>query len=193
MPTKILPRVVTFCFLFFISSGSQAAQVFIDFNGYYAADSFKLVETSNESKMLMDFAFGFALDRNAQYQIGWNYSMMGATSPVTGGSDTYSSTEMGPKFSYYFSKHRTWGASLTYNLIVNGSYTPQGGSARKWRGSSLRFDIGYAIPIDEFFRLGLRMVYNSTSFNEEVDEPTLTSVSFNRSFIYPALHMSYLF
>src|SRR5690606_32408760 len=115
------------------------------------------------TKTFMDFALGFSVDKRDQFQIGWRYSIF--TTSESGSSTTsYSSTEMGPKFTYYFDKKRAWGASFVYNLIVNANYKPNGGTTQKWRGSSFKLDFGYGIPVSENLRLGLHLVYNMTTF-----------------------------
>ena len=173
---------------------SYAANFFVDFNSFYFSDAFKRNETATDTRTFLDFAVGFGVDKYSRFQVGWNYSLISASSPSgAGGSDTYSSAEMGPKFSYYFDKERNWGASLTYNLITNAKFSPAGGSGQNWRGTNLRFDVGYGLAFSEAFRLGLRLVYSMTSFREEIDEPTLNRISFARTLIYPAIHMSYLF
>lgn len=176
----------------------RAANVFVDFNGFYSSDAFKQTQTATDTRTYLDFAVGFGVDKQARFQVGWNYSLISVSSPsssgTAGASDAYASSEMGPKFSYYFDKQRNWGASLTYNLITNASFTRGGGgSAQTWRGSNFRFDVGYGFAFSEEFRLGLRLVYTMTTFKEEIDEPTLTAISYARTLIYPALHMSYLF
>lgn len=177
--------------LFLLPSVTQAADFFFETNGFYISDGSKFSSTATETKMLLDFALGFGIDKRSQWQVGWNYSMH---STSTSGDDTvsYSSTEMGPKINYYLDRNRSWGISFAYNLIVNGSYEASG-TTHEWRGTSMRADFGYGGQISEQLRLGLRLVYNIASFNEEVDDTTLTNISYTRTLMYPAIHLSYLF
>ena len=189
---KIL-RALVLCVLALFSASGFAAQFFLESNAFYYSDGVKVSETTTQTKMLMDFALGFTVDKKNRWQIGWNYSLH--SSSTTGGSEeTYSSNEMGPKFGYYFDKNRRWGTSFAYNLIVNGTYKASAAAAEQTlRGTSMRFDIGYGTEVTESFRMGARLVYNLATYAEEIDNTTLTKVSYSRTFIYPALHLSYLF
>lgn len=185
---KILIGVLlSFC------TSTHAAQLFLETNAFYYSDGLKVGSTTTDTTMLLDFALGFTLDKRGQWVMGWNYSMH--TASTSGGStEDYSSTEMGPKVLYFFDKDRSWSSSFTYNLIVDGSYKASASAATQTlRGSSMRFDVGYGAPITESLRLGGKIIYNASSFNEEIDTTTLTQVSYSRTFIYPALHLSYMF
>lgn len=170
-----------------------AAQLFVEGNGFYFSDALKVGTTTTDTTMLLDFAAGFTLDKKARWVVGWNYSLhSGSTSG--GSTETYSSNEMGPKVIYFYDKNRTWSSSFTYNLIVTGSYKASASAAsQNLRGSSMRFDIGYGAPVSEDLRLGVKLIYNMSTFNEEVDSTTLTKVSYSRTYMYPAFHISYLF
>ncbi len=179
--------------LILTSLESAAAQFFLESNGFYYSDGVKVSETTTQTKMLLDFALGFTVDKKNRWQIGWNYSMH--SSNTTGGSEeSYSSSEMGPKFGYFFDKNRNWGTSFAYNLIVTGTYkVGAGGADQNLRGTSMRFDVGYGNDVTESLRMGARLVYNLATYAEEIDDTTLTKVSYSRNFIYPAFHISYLF
>lgn len=187
-----LIKLLFFFYLFLASQTVHAVTMFFDSNLFYISDSSKITTTDTETKMFMDFGLGFSIDKRSQMQVGWNYSIF-STSTSGASTTSYSSTEMGPKFVYYFNRDRTWALGLVYNLIVNADFKPNGGDTQKWRGSSMKVDLGYSLPVSESTRLGLHLVYNSTSFNEQVTDTTLDQISYNRTFIYPAIHLGFLF
>ncbi|MCB0412273.1 MAG: hypothetical protein KDD22_07085, partial [Bdellovibrionales bacterium] len=126
---------MVFVGLALFSANSNAASLFVDLNAFYMSDAAQTTSTTSETKTFFDAAIGFGVNKTSQWQVGWNYSSYGASTTDT----TYTSSEMGPKFGYYFDKDRNWGASFSYNMIVTGTNT-ESGTTSNWRGTSMKFD-----------------------------------------------------
>ncbi len=165
---------------------------FMELNAFYFSDAATVSTTSTRTEMLFDGCLGFDIDKTGMYQVGWNYSSHSVSDASTT-TTTYTSAQMGPKFVFYFNKERTWALAGAYNLITTATYSTGGSTAEKWRGTSMNIEFGYGLPLSEAMRLGLRLIYSAASYTEVVTTSSLTTVSYARTLIYPAIHMSFHF
>jgi hypothetical protein len=172
----------------------SASLLFFDTNLYYASDSLKTTATDSNSKMLYDICFGFGVSKNNKFQVGWNYTGHSFTDTVASVATTYTSTQMGPRFIYYFDKDRNWRSSLAYNLSTSATYTAGSNPAEKWKGTGISLDFGYQMKLSDSFAFGIRLSYTTSTFTESlVNNTTYSTISYNRSFMYPSVATTYEF
>jgi hypothetical protein len=177
---------------------SPKAHAFItDLNFFYYSDSFKIASATTQSRIFGDLAIGVDLDKKGRFYVAWNIGYVSAadTDAATSTNTTFSVLEMGPKLGYFLDKDKIWSLALTYNynLLVIGTYS-NGGTAETWRGSSIKFELGYTPQVSESFWVGVKLIYHSQSFNEKiVGSSDYTQVAYTRAMIYPALNLSWRF
>lgn len=123
--------------------------------------------------------------------LGWNYASSNLTENP-GTETSLSVTDMGPKLLMFLNKEHNWLIGFTYNLITKANYD-SGVSTLELRGSSIKIDAGYMTAFTSSFYLGARINYYKPSFNEEIQNTTLTAASDSRTVIYPSFSLVYRF
>ncbi len=188
----MLNLVKIFTFLFFIVLTAQA-QAYLELNAFYNSDNFKNEKTNSNTVMLYDASIGFAIDKKGMYSVGWNYSGNTASTNDGTNSKSYSSTQMGPRFIFFFDKAKMFNLGLTYNISTKASYN-DGTDTFNWKGTAMKADFGVNFPIGETSFFGLRLNYSTASYNEQLKgSADYKTVSYNRNFIYPSLSMFFGF
>ncbi len=169
------------------------SQAYVELNTFYFSEALSNGSSQTMSRMFIEGTLGFAIDRKGVYLVGWNYSMF-TTSDVATATTAYSSTQMGPRFVMMIDKHRQWSVGLGYNLVTSATYTDGGGTSEKWKGSALKFDIGYSFELSEATMLGLRLNYSSASFIEKLaSETDYSVVSYTKTHMYPSCYFIWFF
>lgn len=172
----------------------SAHALFIEANGFYFSDA--LVQSSNSTtgRTFFDGAIGFNIDKKGYYQAGWAYDSYATTDATGTTTTTFAATAMGPKFSFFLGKARGIFLGLTYGISTNATYTPNGGSAEKWQGTSYKIETGYLFRDEDSFFYGLRVNYVSANFTQKVvGTATYSTVSYSRTFIYPSITFGFDF
>lgn len=181
----------SFIFLSLVSLSSKAS-AYLELNGFYNTDNFKHSSTNNNSQMLYDVSIGFAVDKKSYYNIGWNYTGHSTTKATTT-TESYASTQMGPRFLFFFDKAKMFSLGFAYNLSTKGTFN-NGTTTSTWKGTGMKADFGVNFPIGETSLIGFRLNYSSTSYNEQLQNTTTYSVvSYNRTFMYPSICMYFGF
>lgn len=169
------------------------ARAYIEFNAFYLSDSLTTSSTTSSSKMFIEGAIGFAIDRKGSYLVGWNYSLYNTSDSGTT-TDTYSSTQMGPRFVFMLDKARNWGLGLGYYLVTTATFDSGGSGEQKWKGTAFKVDIGYTLDLNEAVKFGIRMNYSAASYNEQlVGDTDYSKVTHSRSHIFPSLYTMIVF
>lgn len=169
------------------------AQAFVELNTFYFSDAMSAAATTSSNRMNIEAALGFAVDNKNRYLVGWGYNMMTSTDASTT-TATYSSTQMGPRFIVGIDKNNEWTVGLAYYLVTNASYDSGGGSSVTWKGTALKFDLGYSFKLSDSFMLGIRGNYSSASYTEQlVGSTTYSAVGYSRTSMYPSLYTIYYF
>ncbi|HVK61451.1 MAG TPA: hypothetical protein VM432_07870 [Bdellovibrionales bacterium] len=166
----------------------------VELNTFYTSESLSMGSNSTNSRMFIEGAIGFSIDKKSTYLVGWNYSMM--TTSDAKGSDTtsYSSTQMGPRFLWFMTKDKSWSLGLGYYLVTTATFSTNGGESVKWRGTALKADVGYNFPVSENLYLGIRLNYSSATYSEKIEgETELENVSYAKTAMYPSLYAVYVF
>lgn len=174
--------------------GACPARAFVlDINAFYYSDSFKQSTQETQTRIFGDVMLGLAIDKKGLWVVGWNVGYVSATDQGAT-TDTYTVTEMGPKFGLFLDKERVYGLWATYNLTVSGTYSPGGGTAETWRGTSLKVELGVTPALDTEMFAGVKLIYHSETFNESlIGSTNYSQVAYNRAFIYPSLNFSMRF
>ena len=142
--------------------------------------------------MLYDAAIGFSIDRKSYYNVGWNYTGH-VTTKVTTTTETYTSTQMGPRFLLFFDKKKIFSTGFSYNLLANATFN-NGTTTYTWKGTGIKADFGLNLPMGQIGLVGIRINYSSTSYNQQLQNATTFSViAYNRTFIYPSISMFFEF
>lgn len=179
-----------FCALFFTA---RSAQAYIELNAFYLSDSLATTSTTASTKMFVEGSVGFAIDRKGSYLVGWNYSLY-STSDSGSSTDTYSSTQMGPRFLFMLDKEHHWSLGLGYYLVTTASFNLGGSGEQQWKGSAFKVDAGYSMDLTETVKMGLRLNYSSATYSEQlVGDTDYSKVSYSRSHIFPSVYTMIVF
>lgn len=163
-----------------------------DLNVFYFSDGLAAASTSSVTRTIWDFALLLNLTKKGDIVAGWSYGSV-STSDAATTTTTYTSSEMGPKFGYYFDKHLSWVLFLTYNLNTKINYN-NGTTIEEWRGSSLKAELGYLPHVTDEFAAGIKLVYYKPTIAEAIPSSNvLSKVSYSRTLIYPSISFTYFF
>jgi hypothetical protein len=178
--------------LIFSATPALAAGFAADVDVFYFTDSFSTGSgsASTYGRTMWDLAPLIAIDKKAQWMIGWNYDSMSFTDTPSGTTTTLTVTDMGPKIAYYFNKSRSWEIAFTYDLITKGNYA-SGGTTAELRGTAIKGELGYLPEMWEGIFIGAKLNYYKPSFNEQVVSTTLTKVTDGRTTIYPTFSVTF--
>lgn len=169
----------------------KAFSAVFDLNLFYDSRTLTTSSAETGTKMFIEGAAMFEVLRKPHLVVGWAYGMFSTTDATTS-TTTISTSDMGPRFGWFFDKQDFWSLFLTYNLLASASYAPGGGTAETWRGTSLKAEVGWAPEVSENLYIGIRLNYYSATYTESLEgSSNYEAVSYPRSFIYPSLSISY--
>lgn len=168
---------------------------YVEFNGFYTSEGLTVTGgNSADSRTYFEGALGFSIDKASRYLVGWGYaSFSNSDQAPGGGTTTYTSTQMGPRFVYNIDKQKHWSAAFAYYIVSNANYTKANSSAEEWKGTALKFDLGYNFEISTQFMFGLRMNYSSASYTDKYVGSSWTETSMTKTSIYPSVYSIYYF
>lgn len=187
-------RVLLFVFFLLIQiSKLESANAFAELNLFYTSEASSTGSTVNRGRTFIEGTLGFRVDKAGQYLVGWGFASHSIADTATS-SETYSSTQMGPRFLWMIDKSKNWSVGLAYYIVTTGSYSGGGGSSETWKGTALHADLGYNLPLDDNLLFSVRYNYSAATYSERlVDSTTYSAVSYNKTFIYPSLAVLYVF
>jgi len=179
-------RLLFFVLAALSSAPALAASFAADVDLFYFSDNFSVGSGSANtySRLMWDIAPMIAVDKKAQFLIGWNYDSMAFTDSPGGAATTLTVTDMGPKLAYFINKDRTWEVAFTYDLITKANYT-SGSTTAELRGTAMKAEFGYLPQMWEGIYVGAKLNYYKPTFSEQVVSTTLTKVTDGRTTIYP--------
>ena len=184
-------RLILFVSLISISQVASAA-FYMQYSLNYESDTDSgEAQEFSYNKMNNSIFFGATLDNTKTFIIGQNLTSWNKTQKK-GSSDTESSlnlTEFGPKVLYYFTKYRTWFASVTYNFYVKGTIDTSGTEVEA-SGTSIAASLGYHYKITTRLALGASLRYHQTTIANQVEDSTSSDVSKTYTSIYPMFELS---
>jgi hypothetical protein len=195
MMKRQLVRAASVIALFFCIAWAPKAHGFLEFNTFYSNESLGLVgSTDTNNRLFWEVCLGFGIDKKSDYNVGWDYSSYSTSDSVDSVTTTYASTQMGPRFIVYFDKEHQWSLGLGYYLVTTGAYTSGSAPSETWKGTALKFDIGYNFPVTTSFFLGVRMNYSSASYASTlVGASTYSTDAHTKSIIYPSVYGIWMF
>ncbi|MGE3974735.1 MAG: hypothetical protein AB7F59_09435 [Bdellovibrionales bacterium] len=175
---------------------SSSGSILVDFNGFYFSDAATISSTNSAStRMFYDASLMVRITKKGELYMGWNYG--GYDTTVTTGSDTetYASSQMGPRFLWFMNKGRNWSLAAAYNLVTTAAYKAgSAGTALKWRGTAIKADIGYVSWLNDTFAIGGKVNYNSASYIESSEDGnTYIQATNTRVHIYPSIYLGFQF
>lgn len=187
-------KLLVFCLLvsaFATSLSPRANALMLDSNLFYLSDSLDITDQTF-SRHGFDLSLAMGLDQDAMLNLGVNVSAMGTMDEASGTEVKWSTFDYGVKFIAFLDRVKTWGLGLAYNLKAEGNWK-SGATELDWRGSSVKFDIGYNPLVFNGFYFGVRLSYYVALYNEESTNggSSYSSKDVQRSFVYPSIYLSY--
>lgn len=187
MKRSFLKLIVALALLLLFATVEAFA--YAELNVFYNGETFNPGTATTSTKTFAEVSVGFSIDNGSRYLVGWSYGLF---SSIT--TDTYSCTQMGPRFIWSITKSKSVSLGLGYNLVTKASYTPNGGTAQEWTGTAIKVDLGYNFPVSESFYIGFRLNYSSATFSSKlVNSTTYSTVSNTAVYTYPSIYSIYLF
>ncbi len=172
----------------------MATLIYFDTNLYYTSEGLTTAAATTSTRTMYDIGVGFSVGKSNQFQVGWNYTGHATSDSTAGVATTYTSTQMGPRFVFYFDKGLRWRTSFAYNLSTSANYTAGAAAAEKWKGTGLGADFGYQFEVNQAFSIGARLNYSTATYNESlVNGTTYSTVSYVKTFMYPSVGLNFLF
>lgn len=169
---------------------SRPAHAFLELNAFYFADTLNTGTASTSTRMFVETALGFMIDKNGRYYAGWAYAMHNASDSPSGTAVTYTSSEMGPRFILMLDKGKEWSVGLGYYLVTKAVYSA--GTSQNWSGTALKVDFGYNFNVNESFQLGVRMNYSAATYSSTLVGTAYSTSSNSRTYIYPSLYAMWI-
>ncbi len=177
--------------LFFISTSSQAAFVIETMSGYSSSTN-KTATTTTVSDVHNHFFVGASLGQKQRAYIGQNISLI-SQSIKTATENKFSTTELGPKFTYYFSDENVFYVSFAWNPYAKGTRTTAG-IAEDISGWSYMATYGAALKISNSFHLGVSLNYHALNVTEKVNASNVTSkITDSYTSLMPMITLSFRF
>ena len=172
----------------------SARAIVLDLNAFYYSDAFKTAATATSTRIFGDLALGLNIDKKGDWVLAWNVGYVSATDQSDSDTDTYTVTEMGPKFGFFFDKEHFWSLWVTYNMNVTGTVKLGADPTQTWRGTSIKAELGITPSIGQDLYAGIKLIYHSETFVESLEGSTNYEViAYTRAFIYPSLNFSFRF
>ncbi len=169
-------------------AGTAQSAVF-DLNLFYDSGALTTASAANDNKMFIEGAAMFDVMKNPRLVVGWSYGMFSTTDAD---SNAISTSDMGPRLGWFIDRTQWWSLFLTYNLLASAAYSPSGGTAQTWRGTSLKFDVGWSPEVSDNLFIGIRLNYYAATYSESLEgSSNYETISYTRSFIYPSFSLSY--
>ncbi len=166
------------------------SEAILGLNTFYLSEQTTAAATTTATKTIWVFDALFSPAGAKRFFMGWN--IMGvSTSDAATTTTTFTSSDMGPKFLWYFTKSGNWSLALSYNLLVTAKYNA--GTDETWTGSSLLVELGYMPDITENFSAGVKLNYYSGSYSKQIISTTTTDVSYKKTLIMPSVGFVYHF
>lgn len=172
---------------------AKNADAYFELNSFYTSETMNTGSTETKSRMFIEACLGFAIDKDSRYMLGWNYGVFNTTNTATT-TTTYSSTQMGPRFTWFFNKSKSWSLGVAYNIVTTANYDSGTGSSAKWTGTAIKADLGYNFALTESWLLGVRLNYSSATYvSQLVGSTTYSTTSNTALFMYPSIYTVVLF
>ncbi len=154
------------------------------------SDNFTTATAATKSETFWQTHLLFTPGTAKRVFLGWSLSGL-STSDATSSTETFSTSDMGPKVLFVLDKNQTWTLGIAYNLVATASYS-SGSTSEKWKGTSLHADLSVMPEISEGLYAGFKLNYYSMTYTQATVGTTTSDVSYSRSQIFPTLAIRWL-
>ncbi len=171
--------------LFLISLGSKSMAAYIDLNYFSFTDQFTNASVNSYTRSIYDLTIGFEATNNKQIVLGLNSGSAQIKNKEGSSETSFTTSDLGLKFIYFWNKNRTWSTSLIYYFTSTAKYNDGTGTEVSYRGTGIKFDFGYNFWLSDAIALAAKIHFYNPSFKESVTNNIITDVSYKRTIIYP--------
>ena len=163
----------------------------LDTNTYMVSDGFDETNSSY-SRFAGDISIGMRLVEDNMWSIAANLSSLNTSDQESGNTQRWSTFDYGLKVIGYLNRIKTWGFGFAYNLAANGEYS-DATQSKKWRGTSVKMDVGYTPLVFHKVYFGVRLNYYLAQYTEESTDggSTYLNQKVGRNLLYPSIFLSF--
>jgi hypothetical protein len=180
---------ILFILLFLVVFEAHAKFEVSTSSGYASGSDGK---TNNSfSDMTNHIFLGASVDSKEKLIIGQNISLVSSQIKTTN-TDKLSTTELGPKITYYFNDDKNFYVGVAWNPYAKGTRTAAGVSA-DISGWSYLATTGVLMKMSGNFLLGASINYHSLSVTKAIVSTTASTVSNSYSSIMPMINICFRF
>lgn len=188
---KFLKPIILLTLL--LTCQTSLAGLVINNTGYYFSKSGKDNGSTKAMSTYHDRLFvGATFLKSKRMALGWNYHMWNESDKDTN-TDTYASTEMGPRLLWFWNSDHTVFLSATWSPFLSATRTIGGASEEELGGSSIHVSFSGQFKLGGAWALGVSMNYHSASFTTSKVGTTESTITDSRTHIYPAIELSVRF
>ncbi len=162
----------------------EPAHALFEVSAAYASEALATDTSVTSNFSFFDFAYTIRATKGNWFWIGWSFASQASNDTL---QNAFTGTAHGPRFLLQLGKSAAWTIGLNYLLISTGNYTPVGGTASEWQGTTIKADLGYAFELSEESRFGIRLNYVSNSYNKQFTNGAFAEISYSKSLITPAV------
>lgn len=137
------------------------------------------------SKTFHKILLGASVNQRKTLFFGWNINSWSTTYESGGTESEFSVTEMGPRFTYFFSEEYNWYITGEWNPYAKGDRTND-----EISGNSTSFGGGYRFKVSRMIGLGAGLHYHSLNIKESKVGSTENNVSDKKTSLMPMLELT---
>lgn len=166
----------------------SSAGFMLDTNLSYFKGSQSAVTNESATNLYASAFVGAAMDRI--WYIGWDTAYTSSQPTTAAGSQTITNIKLGPCFGLFLNTSHSLTMSASYYVYSKASYAATGATGASWFGGGYQAQLGYAPMISENLFMGIRLIYDASTFSTSTSSSTVTSVSYTKTNIFPAFAMT---
>jgi hypothetical protein len=183
-----------FILIFFALAPQARAEFMLDVSGSYISENTSSSDVKDDATKYYYNVTGY-LNLAKKWWAGWSYLgiSMSGNSNATGTTvpTSYSSSDTGPAFKYFFGKNEVFSLSGTYNVLAKATYKNVVTSeTESWQGTSYMFGFSILPEIKSGFRMGVGLNYYYATYSKKTVNGTETSESNTKTWLFPTLSLS---
>lgn len=182
--------LLLFFLLVLLTNAAHAAFMIDTMSGFFTtSDSKTSTNTSDTSNHIF---VGASLGARQQFFIGQNITLFSHQVKKTT-TDKVSTTELGPRFTYFFSEDNVFYTSLGWNPYAKGKRTVNS-VTEDISGYSFLASLGAEMKINKNFHIGGSLNYHSLKISKAINSANQAStVSNSYSSMMPMINLSFRF
>lgn len=169
----------------------SSAGFMLDTNLSYISTNTDAVTTESSATMYGSVFVGAAMDK--AWYIGWDTVYTSATPVSSLGTQTLTNLKMGPAFGLFLNDSHSFTISASYYVYSTATYKGLSGSTSSWLGGGYQAQLGYAPVVFESLLMGIRLIYDVSTFRTSTSSSVVTNVSYSKTNIFPAFVLTLRF